>query len=389
MTASTVHTASPLRRIARFFSSPARRWAIGGVAMTALAALFIAHSGLPRVGHSFVRADWHWVAATLGLLLVSLALRSAALKVIADALGGVRARQSDAFSATSIGLLANAVVPVRVGTVLTPYTLYVLLRRRGAAVPFVTVLGVALTERLFAIATFVALSLLFLSSLALPAWAVQVLFVSAAFAATFLVGGVVLERRRARLAAGAGRRDPRRDPDAAEGSPAGQGAGHDAPRGGWRHHLPELVDSQRIMGKPWSALLVAGIQTASWFVQLAAVWAALQAFHLGAVGLRGAALVLVLTNLIGLVPITPGNLGTFQAAAAAALAVSAVASGPAVAFALGLQGLQLAVGVVAGLVSLSLQDLTLADLRGRSSKAAALLTHGEPVRAPRVEGPAL
>jgi len=349
--------------------------------MTALAALFITRSGLPRVGHSFVRADWHWVAATLGLLLVSLALRSAALKVIADALGGVRARQSDAFSATSIGLLANAVIPVRVGTVLTPYTLYVLLRRRGAAVPFVTVLGVALTERLFAIATFVALSLLFLSSLALPAWAVQVLFASAAFALTFLVGGVVLERRRARHAAAspAAHAPERRVDDS---------IGHVAPHRGWRHHLPELIESQRIMGKPWSALLVAAIQAASWLVQLAAVWAALQAFHLGGVGLRGAALVLVLTNLIGLVPITPGNLGTFQAAAAAALAVSAVASGPAIAFALGLQGMQLAVGVVAGLVSLSLQDLTLAELRGRSRKAAALLAHGEAIRTPRVEGPA-
>ena len=69
------------------------------------------------------------------------------------------------------------------------------------------------------------------------------------------------------------------------------------------------------MGKPWSALLVAAIQTVAWLIQLAAAWAALQAFHLGGAGLRGAALVLVLTNLIGLVPITPGNVGTFQAAA--------------------------------------------------------------------------
>ena len=138
------------------------------------------------------------------------------------------------------------------------------------------------------------------------------------------------------------------------------------------------------MGKPWSALLVAGIQAASWLVQLGAAWAALQAFHLGGVGLRGAALVLVLTNLIGLVPITPGNLGTFQAAAAAALAVSGVAAGPAVAFALGLQACSCR-GVVAGLVSLSLQDLTLADLRGKSRKAAALLAHGEAVRPARME----
>ena len=380
MTASRTASSS-LRWTTRLVSSPARRWAIGGLLMAALAALFITRSGLPRMGHSFVRTDWRWVAVAVALLLVSLALRSAALKVIVDALGDVRARQSDTFSATSIGLLANTVVPVRVGTVLAPYTLYVLLRRRGGTLPFVTILGVALTERLFAIATFVALSLLFLSSLALPAWAVQVLLASAVFSAVFLVGGVVLEHRRSRQVSDAeapgGKTDRGRKPGT-EGSW----------RAGLARHLPELVDSQRIMGKPWSALLVAGIQAASWLVQLAAAWAALQAFHLGSAGLRGAALVLVLTNLIGLVPITPGNVGTFQAAAAAALAVSAIAAGPAVAFALGLQGMQLAVGVVAGLISLSLQDLTLAELRGRSHAAAAMLRRGEGGHPARAEGPA-
>ena len=381
MTAS--RTASALLRRSRgLISSPTRRWAVGGLAMAVLATLFVARSGLPRMGHSFARTDWRWVAVAVALLLVSLALRSAALKAIVDCLGDVRARQGDTFSATSIGLLANAVIPIRVGTVLAPYTLHLLLRRRGSAVPFVTILGVALTERLFAIATFVALSLVFLSSLSLPAWAVQVLFASAAFAATFLIGGAVLERRRARLAARGGTADP------AEGAPDGLGGRSAASRRGWRSQLPALVDSQRIMGKPWSALLVAAMQTASWLIQLTAAWAALQAFHLGGAGLRGAALVVVLTNLVGLVPITPGNVGTFQAAAAAALAVSGIAAGPAVAFALGLQGMQLAVGVVAGLISLSLQDLTLAELRGRSHAAAALLARGDAVVAPRVEGPA-
>ena len=63
------------------------------------------------MGRSFLRADWHWLAVALGLMFVSLLLRSMALKVIVDALGGLRARLSDTFSATSIGLLANTVIP--------------------------------------------------------------------------------------------------------------------------------------------------------------------------------------------------------------------------------------------------------------------------------------
>jgi uncharacterized protein (TIRG00374 family) len=371
------------RTAGRLVSSPGRRWCVGGLAIVVLAALFLAHANLAHMGQSFLHADQRWVAGAVGLMLISLVLRSAALKVIVDALGGVRARLSDTFSATSIGLLANSVIPIRVGTVLAPYALYVLLRRRGAAVPFATTLGMALTERLFAIATFAALSLLFVSALSLPAWAVQVLVATAVMAATFLVGGVVLERRRRKLAA------------AADDSPSGDassvtatsGDAATARPGGLRRHVPALVDSQRIMGQPWSALLVAAVQAVAWLVQLAAAWAALQAFHLGGAGLRGAALVLVLTNLIGLVPITPGNVGTFQAAAVAALAFSGVAAGPAVAYALGLQAMQLTVGVVAGLASLSLQDLTLSDLRGKSRHAASLLYRGDPVAPPQAEEP--
>ncbi len=356
-------------------SSPGRRWCVGGLAIAVLVALFVAHANLAHMGQSFLHADQRWVAIAVALMLVSLVLRSAALKLIVDALGGVRARLSDTFSATSIGLLANSVIPIRVGTVLAPYALYVLLRRRGAAVPFATTLGMALTERLFAIATFAALSLLFVSALSLPAWAVQVLVAIAAMAATLLVGGVFLERRRRKLAA------------AGDDSRAGRAPGVAAAArpSGLRRHVPAIVDSQRIMGRPWSALLVAAVQAVAWLIQLAAAWAALQAFHLGGAGLRGAALVLVLTNLIGLVPITPGNVGTFQAAAVAALAFSGVAAGPAVAYALGLQAMQLAVGIVAGLASLSLQDLTLGDLRGRSRQAASLLYAGDPLAPPQAE----
>ena len=351
------HAGLLARSIRRTVLPSGRRWWIVAAAVVVLAAAWLERDDLAQMVRAFGNADWRWAAVAIALMLVTLMLRSFALEVIVNALGDVRARFSEAFSAASIGLLANALIPVRVGTVLTPYVLHVLLHRRGAHMPFPTALGVKLTERMFAVATFVVMALLFLSTLSAPAWAVHVLEVSGALIAVPVVGGIVLNVRRDKVAETLARGGPR-------------------VRRMCRW-VPQLIESQRIWGRPMAALGVLGTQTLAWITQLAAAFAMLEAFHLGATGLRGAALVVVLTNLIGLVPATPGNVGTFQVAAVAALATFGVDPGSALAYALGLQALQLVVGVVAGLASLSVQDLTLADLAGRSREVAAALRSPE------------
>jgi len=356
-------TGSRLRRaIEKVATSPGRRLWIGAAVIVILGFALLGRDDLALMVRSFARADWRWALAAVALMLASLALRSYSLQLIVNAVGDVRCRFTEALSATSIGLLANSVIPVRVGTVLSPYVLYVLVRRRRQHLPFPTALGVTLTERMFAIVTFLVIALGFLSTLSAPSWAVHVLYVSAGLIAVPLVGGFVLNRRRRQVteACERGGRRLRR-------------------MGRW---LPQLIESQRIWDRPLAALGVTGTQVLAWIVQLGAALAMLWAFHLGAAGLSGAALVVVLTNLIGLVPATPGNVGTFQVAAVAALATSGVAAGPALAFALGLQALQLVVGMVAGLVAMSAQDMTLADLAGRSRQAAAVLRAPEPKVSP-------
>jgi uncharacterized membrane protein YbhN (UPF0104 family) len=361
------HADSLVRSIRRTALSPGRRWWIGGAALVVLAAALLGRDDLALMTRSFAHADWRWALAAVALMLVSLALRSLSLELIVNAVGDVHSRFTEAFSATSIGLLANSLIPVRVGTVLSPYVLYVLLRRRREHLPFPTALGVTLTERMFAIVTFLVIALAFLSTLSAPSWAVHVLYVSAGLIAVPLVGGFVLNRRRRQVAEACERGGPRVKR-----------------MGRW---LPQLIQSQRIWDSPVAAIAVSGTQVLAWIVQLAAAVAMLWAFHLGAAGLSAAALVIVVTNLIGLVPATPGNVGTFQVAAVAALATYGVAAGPALAYALGLQALQLVVGVVAGLVAMSAQDMSLADLAGRSRQAAAALRHAEAKVSP-AEGPA-
>jgi uncharacterized protein (TIRG00374 family) len=370
---------STLQRVRRHAPSAAHRRWIGVAVLAAFVLVVVLRLDLDRMEQTFLRADWLGAAAALALLLLSLVVRSIALKLIADAFGPARARLRDVLSATSIGLLANCLIPLRVGSLVTPYILFVLLRRRHAGIPFPTVLGMTVTERLFAIASFVALSLLFISTQSAPPWVMQVLAVAAAGTAILLAGGVLLERHRQRLekAGGAGEGAPDGQPAWRPGEAASHG-GRAARAAAMLHHaIPEIVDSQRIMGRPLRAILVAGVQTLALLLQLAAAYAAFEALHLEGAGLPAVALVIVLTNLIGLIPLTPGNLGTFQVAAVAALAMHGVAAAPAMAFAVGLQTMELAVAVVAGLISLSVQDLRLADLRAHGSRSAALLSVAE------------
>lgn len=388
-----------LSHIRGFLESPRRWWLVVGV-LAVLVVYVLARGDAARMWRSFLSADWRWVAVAMVLLLGCLVLHSVALLLIVRAYGGVRPRLRDTFSSTSIGLLANAIVPVRVGGLLNPYVLFLLLRRRGAAVPFATTLGMTVTEQLFSASTFVLLALLFVSTLSAPAWALPALLTCAVLLGLGLTGAALLQAHRRRLARdgdapGGARRGRDVFARAAAGpavlAPAagrsGDGASASAaPRPGWRtivmRAAPHFLDSQRILSSPLSALLVAAVQAAAWVVQLAAALAVLHAFHLGGAGWRAAALVLVLTNLIGILPLTPGNVGTFQVAATAALAAYGVAPGPALAFALGLQGIQLLVAIVAGLVSLSLQNLALAEVALRSRHAAHVLHHGEPSRPP-------
>ena len=96
-------------------TSPGRRWWIGGAALIILAAAVLGRDDLALMARSFADADWGWAAVALALMLVSLALRSLSLQLIVNALGEAHARFTEAFSATSIGLLANSLIPVKRG----------------------------------------------------------------------------------------------------------------------------------------------------------------------------------------------------------------------------------------------------------------------------------
>ena len=79
--------------------------------------------------------------------------------------------------------------------------------------------------------------------------------------------------------------------------------------------------------------------------------------------LPAAALVLVLMNVAGIFPLWPGNVGLIQAAVALPLVPYGVPYAQGFAFGIGLQAIEMSVGVGVGLIFLAREGISFAVLR--------------------------
>lgn len=117
--------------------------------------------------------------------------------------------------------------------------------------------------------------------------------------------------------------------------------------------------------------LLAGV--ASWGSNLAAIWLTLLAFGMNQHALGAAVLVFAVSNLIGLVQITPGNVAVFQVAIAIALSQAyGVDQTSGLSFGIGLQAIEVSLGAGLGILFLLWEGLTLAEVRSETSRLAGL-----------------
>ena len=105
-------------------------------------------------------------------------------------------------------------------------------------------------------------------------------------------------------------------------------------------------------------------QFAAWGVQVLSAYAVLAALELQhTAGLAGAAAVLVAVNVTAVVPITPSNVGVFQAACIAALAGFGVSGGRGLAYGVVLQAVEVLTALAMGLPALAAEGLSWTQLR--------------------------
>jgi len=303
---------------------------------------------LDTVVHAFDFVRWRWVVAALGLNLVSVVVRAVAWRtVIRQALPGRAGPFGRIFSAFAIGLLGNAVLPGRIGELAR---VAVLTRRlpRGQGYT-ATLVGTVFAHRLFDLIPALLLVAYVLVTARIPQWAVTSLLLVSAIGLTLFLFAIVSARRAGRPALGA--------------------AG-----GGVRRLLAMGRQGLGVLQAPVAATAAALLQCVGWFVQLLAVWVAMRAFGIDA-PLPAAGLVLLLMNVATIFPLWPGNIGLLQAAVALPLVSYGVAYATGFAYGLGLQVIEMSVGVGVGLLFLMREGLSFATLKGMPGAAG---DDGEP-----------
>jgi len=285
---------------------------------------------------AFAAVEWHWVAAAVGFNLLSVLVRALAWRtVIVQAAPPPHPSFPLVFSAFSVGLFANAVLPGRIGELAR---VAVLNRRMAQPGMWARLLGTVFAHRVFDLVAVIGLILYVVSTAHIPSWASTSLIAVVAAGVTLFTIAVISARdqRVTRLEEGVG---------------------------AVRKALRLARYGLGVMRRPAAAALACFFQLLGWTCQLFAVYTTMRAFGIHS-PLPAAGLVLVLMNVATLFPLWPGNVGLVQAAVALPLSqYYGVAKANGIAFGFGLQAIEASVGVGVGLIFLAREGLSFAMLK--------------------------
>ncbi len=311
--------------------------------MVALIALFVLVAFLlywrgpewGAVADAFRLVEIRWVVAAVIFNLLSAVTRAFAWQtVIREAVPEDTPKFSRTFSAFGIGLLANAVLPGRIGEFARVGVLTRKMPGAEGATP--TLLGTVFAHRVFDVIPSLMLIGYVLLTAKIPHWAITSLLIVAGVGLIMFGFAIV-----------SGRLDVSHSLDEL---------------GSVRRLLAMARRGLGVMKNPLAALLAIFLQTLGWFWQLLAVYTAMRAFDIHE-PLPAAALVLVLMNVAGIFPLWPGNVGLIQAAVALPLRSYGVPYAQGFAFGIGLQAIEMSVGVGVGLIFLAREGISFAVLR--------------------------
>ncbi|HVP74612.1 MAG TPA: lysylphosphatidylglycerol synthase transmembrane domain-containing protein [Gaiellaceae bacterium] len=329
------------------------RLAVGVAVLGGVAALLWWRGPFDAIGNAFAAVRWQWVAVAISLNLLSVVVRAIAWTiVIHSAMKPPLPKALLVFSAFSVGLFANAVLPGRIGELARVAVLTRKLPRRKGA--WATLVGTVFAHRVFDIVPVILLVLYVVATANIPTSARAVLLFVIGVGVGLFAFAFITARR----------------PHAIE---------HDG-RGPVRRVLAMGRQGLGVMRSPLGTAGAVFFQICGWVCQILAVWTAMRAFDIHS-PLPAAGVVLLLMNVVTIFPFWPGNVGVVQVAIASALVGWGVAYGRGIAYGFGLQAIEASVGIGVGLLFLAREGLSFAMLQVMPSAAQAELSEEEGIAA--------
>jgi phosphatidylinositol alpha-mannosyltransferase len=318
---------------------------VAGIVLVAVLAFALMRLGLHRITHALLTASPGWVALALGLMALSLLMRSISWQqVLRAALPDTPVPLAPVARATMIGVMASALFPGRIGE---PTRVLVLTRRlEGPNKRLLAVLaGTVFSQTLINLAALAILAAIALTGVPLlhgRAGAVlAALIVPLAIFLVVLAGPRLLAlARRAhstRLASGA-------------------------------ETLARLLGLARlglvVFARPRHGLPAIAAQLAAWTLQWLSCYVILLALGLERhTDLITAAAILLAVNVSAILPATPSNVGVFQAACLVVLAAYGVGGGPGLAYGIILQAVEVLTALALGIPALLGEGMNWSDIR--------------------------
>jgi phosphatidylinositol alpha-mannosyltransferase len=244
--------------------------------------------------------------------------------------------------ATMIGVLGSAVAPARAGE---PLRAWLIARRTSfPRRAFALVLGTVFSQTLLNLIALAALAAFVFISAGL--FRGRVLAIALALGVPLAIAGLI--------AASPGMI---RRATAARWAPLRKAAG-------WLHReATQLRRGLRVFADRRHGPIAAIFQLLAWGIQLLAVYAISLSLGLEReVDMAAAAAVLLAVNVTAVAPVTPSNLGVFQAATIAVLAAYGVSAGHGLAFGVLLQAVEVATAALLGVPALVGEGLRWRDL---------------------------
>ncbi len=332
----------------------ARRGALAGATLATAIGSYLAvkHIGPARIGDALVRSQPSWVLFGLALMCVSMIFRALSWhSILKAALPDARPRVVDAVQGTTIGVLMSATLPARLGELSRALVVSRRLGRARDRLP--VVLGTLVSQTLINVLALVILGFVMFTTIGLFAGRQKALLWYGIGPLAVLVIVLVAP---ALLRSGLPSRSRRVARWMAQG----------------RLALSRVRTGLRVFMRPREGSVAIASQLTAWALQCVACYVLLVALGLDAkADLGAAAAVLFAVNVSAVVPVTPGNLGVFQAACVLVLSNAYhVGTAQALGYGIILQAVEIATAVVMGTPALVKEGLSWREVRLRALHSA-------------------